>query len=155
MLLCISLVSSKLEKKSSPCLLNCKCWAIGVFKTSSKEKITWSKLSIFVNEELRLPFTILEGLSKVYTLPSSCLTAVSIYLCLNSEVRDSTSFITVTSTYLSLCHITNQIQATLSKSSLNKKRTTEPIQLINANLCCVEVQVINMHWGQFIKEFHL
>lgn len=142
-------------KKSNPCLVNCKCWVIGILKTSSKEKITWSNLRIPVNEELRLPFTILEGSSEVSTLPGLCLTAVSIYLRLNSEVRDSTSFITVTSTYLSHCHTTNQIQATLSQSILNEKRTTEPIQPINANLGYSEVQVTHTLSGLFINLFQL
>lgn len=100
--------------KSNPCLVNCKCWVIGIFKTGSKEKITWPNLLFPVNEELRLPFTILEGSSEVSPLHSLCLTAVSIYLSQNAEVHDSASFITVTSTYLSHCHTANEIQAMLS-----------------------------------------
>lgn len=102
--------------KSNPCLVNCKCWVIGIFKTGSKEKITWPNLLFPVNEELRLPFTILEGSSEVSTLHSLCLTAVSIYLSQNAEVHGSTSFITVTSTYLSHCHTANEIQAVFSWS---------------------------------------
>lgn len=99
--------------KSNPCLVNCKCWVIGIFKTGSKEKITWPNLLFPVNEELRLPFTILEGSSEVSPLHSLCLTAVSIYLSQNAEVHDSASFITVTSTYLPHCHTAKEIQAML------------------------------------------
>lgn len=98
--------------KSNPCLVNCKCWVIGIFKTGSKEKITWPNLLFPVNEELRLPFTILEGSSEVSALHSWCLTAVSVYLSLNAKVHDRGSFITVTSTYLSHCHAAKEIQAT-------------------------------------------
>lgn len=108
--------------KSNPCLVNCKCWVIGIFKTGSKEKITWPNLLFPVNEELRLPFTILEGSSEVSPLHSSCLTAVSIYLSQDAEVHDSASFITVTSTYLPHCHTANEIQAMFSPSCPLKGR---------------------------------
>lgn len=113
--------------KSNPCLVNCKCWVIGIFKTGSKEKITWPNLLFPVNEELRLPFTILEGSSEVSPLHSLCLTAVSIYLSQNAEVHDSASFITVTSTYLPHCHTANEIQAMFSPSGpLKGKRIPLP-----------------------------
>lgn len=113
--------------KSNPCLVNCKCWVIGIFKTGSKEKITWPNLLFPVNEELRLPFTILEGSSEVSPLHSLCLTAVSICLSQNAEVHGSASFITVTSTYLSHCHPANEIQAMFSPSCpLKGKRIPLP-----------------------------
>lgn len=97
--------------KSNPCLVNCKCWVIGIFKTGSKEKITWPNLLFPVNEELRLPFTILEGSSGVQALHSWCLTAMSVYLSPNAGVHDRGSFITVASTYCYHCHMAKGIQA--------------------------------------------
>lgn len=97
--------------KSNPCPVSCKCGVIGIFRTGSKEKITWPNLLFPVNEELRLPFTILEGSSEVPALHSWCLTAVSVHLSLNAQVHGRGSFITVTSTYLSHCHPANGFQA--------------------------------------------
>lgn len=104
-------VASVGGEKSNPCPVNCKCWVIGIFKTGSKEKITWPNLLFPVNEELRLPFTILEGSSEVSAHHSWCLTAVSVYLRRNAQVHDRGSFITVTSIYLSHCHMVKEIQA--------------------------------------------
>lgn len=122
--------------KSNPCLVNCKCWVIGIFKTGSKEKITWPNLLFPVNEELRLPFTILEGSSEVSALHSWCLTAVSVDRSLSAWVHDRRSFITVTSTYLSHCHPANEIQAMELSASvplspqLKEKGIPEPIHVL-------------------------
>lgn len=146
--------------KSNPCLVNCKCWVIGIFKTGSKEKITWPNLLFPVNEELRLPFTILEGSSEVSALHSCCLTAVSVYLSLNAKVHDRGSFITVTSTYLPHCHTANEIQAMELSASvplsaqLEEKGIPKPIHVLLSCQHIVDLQqesallpVILPSWG--------
>lgn len=112
-------VASVCGGRSNPCLVNCKCRVIGIFKTGSKEKITWPNLLFPVNEELRLPFTILEGSPGVQVLHSWCLTAVMVYLSPRAGVHDRGSFITVASTYCSHCHMEKGIQAVELSASVS------------------------------------
>lgn len=91
--------------------VNCKCLLIGIVKKASEEKITWANLPLlWINEELVFPFAALDGSREVCVLREVCLTMVSIKPQHFSQTSGRASFPTVTTTYLSHCHQTqNQV----------------------------------------------